>query len=134
MHASPILLSFLLAASLTACADTGPRDFDRRMASYISAPEADLVSGLGVPRQIYEADGRRFLQYDFGGWRSLASGGPSFGIGVGGARWSGGSGVGTGLGIGFGGSPQPQYVACVVTFEIRDRHVLDFHRQGDGCR
>ncbi|MDB5370496.1 MAG: hypothetical protein JWP20_2054, partial [Roseomonas sp.] len=68
MRAAPLpvgtVLTFLL---LSACADTTSRDFDSRMATYVSGPEVQLVSTLGVPQQVYETGGRRFLEYTFTG-------------------------------------------------------------------
>jgi hypothetical protein len=126
-------LGFLL---LAACASNGNEVLDRRMASYIGQPEVRLVEGLGVPLRVYEAEGRRFLEYDFSGTSAPASSGLSFGLGAGG--FSGGRygrGVGTGLGIGFplGGSSY-EAIPCPVTFEIRNGQVLDFRRQGETCR
>lgn len=118
---------------LGGCASGGGADFDRRMATYVSGPESQLVGGLGVPQRVYEANGRRFLEYDF---TSTAGGGtsvtPSIGLGFGRGGWGHGVGVGTGIGFGFGGSSAP-YEPCSVTFEIRDDRVLNFQRRGDSC-
>ena len=124
------LLGFL---ALAACAETGSADFDRRMATFVSGSEGQLVSTLGVPERVYEADGRRFLQYSFAGQSSSPTVSPGIGIGIGGGRWGSGVGVGTGIGFGFGGGgyqPEP----CIATFEVRNERVLDFQRQGTGCR
>jgi len=117
---------------LAACAETGPADFDRRMSAYVSGSEGQLVSALGVPERVYEADGRRFLQYNFEGQASAPVISPGIGLGIGGGSWGRGVGVGTGIGFGFGGGYQPE--PCLVTFEVRNERVLDFKRQGTGCR
>jgi hypothetical protein len=135
MRAASMPVGVLLAICVAGCADNSPREFDRRMASYISAPEVDLVSTLGVPRQIYTTEeGRRFLEYDFSSWSRASPVSPSIGFGIGGGSWNGGSGVGTGIGLGLGTGGSPQYARCIVTFELRDNRVLDFSRQGEGCR
>jgi hypothetical protein len=126
-----LLLGMLL---LSACADTGARDFDGRMATYVAGPEVQLVSGLGVPQQIYETDGRRFLRYDFAGQTSAPSISPGIGLGFGSGGWGRGGGIGTGIGLGFGGGGAYQSVSCTVTFEIKDNRVLNFERRGDSCR
>ena len=115
MRAVPTLASTLLgAALLAACAAGSPADFDRRMGTYVSGSEAQLVSALGVPHQVYEVEGRRFLQYDF----SRAASSPS---------------ISPSIGFGFGGAGVPAE-PCAVTFEVRDGRVLNFERQGEGCR
>jgi hypothetical protein len=123
---------------LAACAGGGTADFDRRMASYVAQPEVRLVEGLGVPQRVYDAEGRRFLEYDFGGTAAPASSGFSLGVGggsFGGGRYGRGGGFGTGIGVGIplGGSGY-EPVPCLVTFEIREGRVLDFRRQGESCR
>ncbi|HWL79875.1 MAG TPA: hypothetical protein VNR89_02895 [Roseomonas sp.] len=134
MRAVPTLASTLLgAALLAACAAGSPADFDRRMGTYVSGSEAQLVSALGVPHQVYEVEGRRFLQYDFSRAASSPSISPSIGFGFGGGSWGHGGGVGTGIGFGFGGAGVPAE-PCAVTFEVRDGRVLNFERQGEGCR
>jgi hypothetical protein len=130
-----LLLGFVL---LAACSSNGTETLDRRMASYIGQPEVRLVEGLGVPLRVYESEGRRFLEYDFGGTSAPASSGLSFGFGAGsfgGSRYGRGGGIGTGLGVGFplGGSGY-EAAPCPVTFEIRNGQVLDFRRQGEICR
>lgn len=130
---SPPLGALCGFLALAACAETGPADFDRQMASHVSGSEAQLVSALGVPERSYEVDGRRFLQYSFAGPARGPAISPGIGLGIGGGNWGRGVGVGTGIGFGFGGGGYPPE-PCVVTFEVRDGRVLDFLRQGAGCR
>ena len=137
MHTpSRLTAGFLGAVLLSACASTSSADFDRRMATYVSGSEVQLVSGLGVPQRVYETEGRRFLQYDFSGSASSSFAGPSVGFGFGSSsgRWGHGSAVGTGISFGFGGPGYYEAVPCMVTFEVRDGRVLNFARQGEGCR
>ncbi|MFC7611153.1 hypothetical protein [Teichococcus aestuarii] len=108
------------------------------MSTYVGQPEVRLVEGLGVPQRVYETEGRRFLEYDFGSKAVPASSGFSFGLGAGsfgGGRYGRGGGIGTGIGIGIplGGSGY-EAAPCIVTFEVRDDRVLDFRRQGESCR
>jgi len=133
---SRLMAAFLGAALLSACGSTSSADFDRRMATYVSGSEVQLVSGLGVPQRVYETEGRRFLQYDFSGVASSSFAGPSLGFGFGSSsgRWGHGSAVGTGISFGFGGPGYYEAVPCTVTFEVRDGRVLNFARQGEGCR
>lgn len=123
----------LMLGLLSACADTSSADFDRRMATFVAGPEVQLINGLGVPQNVYETDGRRFLQYDLGGYSRSPSVSPSIGLGFGSGSWGSGVGVGTGIGFGFGGNAYPP-TPCLVTFEVRDGRVLNFERRGDNCR
>jgi hypothetical protein len=99
---------------------------------WIGRSELDLVTALGVPSRVYEAEGRRFLAYDEPG-----APGPAVlpSIGIGGFRsssgWGSASGIGTGVGLTFGnfGAPGP----CTTGFEIRDGRVIGATRQGPGC-
>lgn len=137
MRAAPRLTAAAFGATLvSACAQSGPADFDRRMATYVSAPEVELVSALGVPKRVYETEGRRFLQYDFSGEAAPSWGSPAigFGFGSGSGHWGHGTAVGTGISFGFGGPGYYEPVPCVVTFEVRDDRVLNFARTGEGCR
>ncbi|MXP62765.1 hypothetical protein E0493_05290 [Roseomonas sp. M0104] len=134
MRAVPISAAALLGAMLlSACSASSPADFDRRMATFVAGPEIQLVSSLGVPHQVYEVEGRRFLRYDLSSGATAPSISPSIGFGFGGGSWGHGGGVGTGIGFGFGGAGVPAE-PCVVTFEVRDGRVLNFERQGEGCR
>lgn len=120
--------------SLAACAGPDAGAFDQRMATYVGGPEERLIQDLGVPQRVYEADGRRFLQFQTAS-APASSVSPSLGIGIGGGSggWGrGGVGGGLGLGFGFGGGSVPEF--CAVTFEVRDSRVLNFDRRGDGCR
>ncbi|MFC4169976.1 hypothetical protein [Teichococcus aestuarii] len=129
---------FLGLTLLASCAGHGPAGFDQTMSTYVGQPEVRLVEGLGVPQRVYETEGRRFLEYDFGSKAVPASSGFSFGLGAGsfgGGRYGRGGGIGTGIGIGIplGGSGY-EAAPCIVTFEVRDDRVLDFRRQGESCR
>jgi hypothetical protein len=115
----------LLAGLLAGCASGSTEEFDRRVATYVGRPEADVIAGLGVPNRTYDGDGRRLLQYDILQPSAAPSVYPGIGIGV------GPFGVGTGLGLGFGpgGTPRP----CALVFEIRQGVVQGYSRNGPGC-
>jgi hypothetical protein len=113
-----------------ACASGSPEEFDRRMTAFVGRPEAELVSGLGVPNRTYEAEGRRLLQYEFTRPSASPAVYPSIGLGFGSFGWGSGVGVGTGLGFGGYGAP-PQ--TCAVVFETREGQVQGFNRRGEGC-
>jgi hypothetical protein len=116
-------------ALLAACAEPAPAPTPT---VWIGRSELDLVTALGVPSRVHEAEGRRFLAYDEAGVPAPAVV-PS--IGIGGFRSSGGwgsaSGIGTGVGLSFGnfGAPGP----CTTSFEIREGRVIGATRQGPGC-
>lgn len=129
------LLPVILLILATACSTGSPAEFDRRMATWVGHPEAEVVNALGVPTRTYEGDGRRLLQYEFARPSSTPAIFPSIGLGYrsGGWGWHGGGwGVGTGLGLGFGGYGAAP-AGCVLVFEVRDGRVTSFGRNGPGC-
>ncbi|MDN3568501.1 hypothetical protein ACFQY5_16550 [Paeniroseomonas aquatica] len=119
------LLGCVLAAA--ACSSGTPQEFDRRAASFVGRPEADVVAGFGVPSRTYDGDGRRLLQYELATPSAAPAIRPSIGLGIGG--W--GSGVGLGTGLGFGGYAVPDL--CVLVFESREGRIAGFSRNGPGC-
>ncbi|HYF08209.1 MAG TPA: hypothetical protein VD970_11355 [Acetobacteraceae bacterium] len=128
---SPSRRALLPALALLAgCATEAA--FDQRMTGLVGLSEPDLVRTIGVPDAAYEADRRRFLQYDRLGRAGAATVQPSFGVGVGGFSFSRGVGIGTGFG--FGGpafvNPPP---TCSVTFEMVAGRVASYTRRGDSC-
>jgi hypothetical protein len=139
MRRIPTCSAFLLSVGfLFACSSNGVENFDRRMANYIGLSEMQLIEDLGVPNRAYEAEGRRFLQYDFSTTAASTSSSFSLGFGVGsfsGSRYGRGSSFGTGLGVGVPISGSGYGLAsCLTNFEIREGRVLDFRRQGESCR
>jgi hypothetical protein len=123
-----LILASLSLAMVAGCATGTPEEFDRRIATYVGRPEADVVAGLGVPSRTYEGDGRRLLQYEFARPSSAPAILPGGGIGLG----SGGVDIGTGLGFGFGGYGAPVNT-CVLVLESREGWITSFNRQGRGC-
>jgi hypothetical protein len=120
---------FLPLLLLAACAGQAPAPTPT---AWIGRSEVELVSALGVPSRVHEAEGRRFLAYD-----EAPAAAPAVvpSIGIGGFRSSGGwgsaSGVGTGLGLSFGpfGTTGP----CTTRFEVAEGRVVGAMRQGPGC-
>jgi hypothetical protein len=112
------LLPFLLLVLLAACAAPGPT-LDQRMSVYIGQGEGELVSGLGVPVRTYEADGRRFLQFEQE--RTISLPGDPFGYGYYGWRrpWT----VPSSYAV----------VKCELTFAVRQNRVESFSFRGEGC-
>lgn len=126
----PFRLSVLLGCVLvaSACSSGTTQEFDRRAASFVGRPEADLVAGFGVPSRTYDGDGRRLLQYELATPSATPAIRPSIGLGFG--SW--GSGVGVGTGLGFGGYGAPAAL-CVLVFESREGQIAGFSRNGPGC-
>ena len=112
-----LLIAALAALALTACATRA--GFDARQSTLIGRSEADLVATLGVPVRTYEAEGRRFLQYEE---RRLVTypGSPGFY-----GRY------GRYLGGGF--APSVESRSCDVTFEVRAGRVIGFNARGNDC-
>ncbi|MXP65713.1 hypothetical protein E0493_20390 [Roseomonas sp. M0104] len=110
-------LIFALPLALAACA-TGPT-LSQRLSTFIGQGEGDLVAGLGVPVRTYEADGRRFLQFER--QRTVL---------VPGDPWS----------YGYYGMRRPWAVPssyaverCDITFILRGGRAESFTLHGEGC-
>ncbi|HEV7264696.1 MAG TPA: hypothetical protein VGN83_07250 [Falsiroseomonas sp.] len=111
----------LLPLLLVACAQ-GP-GLRERLSVWVGRSEGDLVAEFGVPVRTYEADGRRFLQYEQR--RTVAFTQPGFD-----------RPYFTPWGPRFGYFPAPPAyatVGCDLTFTIRDGRVEDFSFRGQGC-
>lgn len=108
----------LLALALAGCA-TGP-GIEARLAPTIGKGEGDLVSTFGVPTRTYQADGRKFLQYEERRTQAVASD-PYWGR-------SGGR-----YGPLF--PPGPAFVvrSCDITFTLVDGRVASFSYRGSAC-
>lgn len=112
-----LLTTALAALALSACATR--EGFDARTSALVGRSEVDLVAALGVPARTYDAEGRRFLQYEE---RRLITypGSPGFY-----GRY------GRYLGGGF--PPSVETRACDLTFELRDGRVVGFNARGNNC-
>jgi len=122
------LLAAVAALSLSACATR--EGFEARQSALIGRSEAELVATLGVPARTYDAEGRRFLQYEDRRLVSYGGGYPYGGLGFGFGR----RGFGTGLGFGFGaGYPLVETRGCDTTFELRSGRVVGFSARGNAC-
>lgn len=110
---------FLFALGLSGCA-AGP-SLQSRLAVYIGAPEAELVSNLGVPDRQIEVKGVKYLAYQVRYQTQTAPAmmpPPYWGPGW---AWS---------------PPMPQNVqvwACEATFEVVDSKVRAFSLRGNDC-
>lgn len=114
-------LAPILLLPLAACAQ-GPT-LNERLSVFINRSEGDLVAELGVPVRTYEADGRRFLQYEQRRAMAVADPGlyrPFFGPW--GPRW------------GYV-PPAPTFavVGCDITFALRQGRVESYTFRGNGC-
>ena len=102
------ILSLFFLPILAGCATKA--GFESRMSAYIGRSESELVASLGVPARTYEAEGRRFLQYER---RKIV------GESMGGWGWAGGYTV--------------QTWDCNVTFELVNHVVESFSSRGNDC-
>jgi hypothetical protein len=119
MRRAVLALPLLFAA----CA-TGPT-LQQRLSTYVGRGEADLVAELGVPVRTYEAEGRRFLQYEQR--RTVAISQPGYYGPAFGGPWGYRRG-------GYWPAP-PTYAVtgCDLTFALRDGRVESFTYRGEGC-
>ena len=116
---------FLLALPLllAACAQ-GPT-LAQRLTPLVGQSEGTLVAQLGVPIRTYEADGRKFLEFQSTSLVSLP-GDPYIGAGFGPYRG--------GFGGGYWGSPTTYAnVNCSMTFALQGDRVQSFSYRGSGC-
>ena len=114
-----IAKGMVLALRLAGCA-TGP-NLETRLQSTIGQGEGELVSANGVPTRTYQADGRKFLQYEERRTQMVASD----------PYWSRSYGR-------FGPifPPAPAFVvrSCDITFTLVDGKVASFSFRGEACR
>jgi hypothetical protein len=108
-----------LALLMAGCA-LGP-SLEERLAPLVGKREGEVVMALGVPTRTYEADGRKFLQYEQRRV-SLYPGDPYW------ARPYGRFGPVL--------SPGPMLItrSCDTTFTLRQGVVEAFALRGDDCR
>ncbi|MBL6082500.1 hypothetical protein JMJ56_31530 [Belnapia sp. T18] len=106
------------------------------MASLVGRSEADLVAARGVPKQTYDTEGRRFLQYEDRRLVSYPSA-PFYGPAYGGFGYGGFAGrrFGPAFGGYYGSAfvPTVETRACDVTFELRAGRVVGFTSRGNDC-
>ena len=124
--ARSLLAMSLAALLLSACATRA--GFDARQAALVGLSEAELVATLGVPVRTYDAEGRRFLQYE--DQRVVSAGGlsgPYGGFGYGGFGRRGLAYAGTSFG------PVVETLECNTTFELRGGRVVGFNARGNAC-
>ncbi|NKE44370.1 hypothetical protein HB662_06245 [Roseomonas frigidaquae] len=112
----------MVPALLAGCAQ-GPT-LDQRLSTFVGLGEAELVSALGVPVRVHEAEGRRFLQFEQRRNVAVAPApgfyGPAYG------PW----------GPRYGYWPAPPGIAelrCELTFTLREGRVETFTYRGQGC-
>lgn len=113
----------LLPLVLAACAPPGP-GLQERLSTWVGRSEGDLVAQFGVPVRTYEAEGRRFLQYEQR--RTVAFADPHFHRPFHhpwGPRW------------GHWAPPPTSYatLGCDLTFALREGRVESFSFRGQGC-
>lgn len=127
-------LALLLPLPLiAACAQVPPAP---DATAWIGRSEGELVSALGVPSRVWEAEGRRVLAYDGHGAPTAAPMVvPSIGFGVGRSTggWGRSTGVGIGTGLTFGGFGGGVAQPCSTNYEIRDGRVIGAISQPPGC-
>ena len=132
----PLATLTLALGILAGCARATPEAFNVQMASLVGRSEADLVAALGVPERTYEAEGRRFLQFENRRLVSYPSA-PFYGPGYGGFGCGGFGGrrFGSAFGGYYGGgfAPTVETRACDVTFELRAGRVAGFTARGNDC-
>jgi hypothetical protein len=107
---------------LAGCVQPGPT-LDQRLSTFINRPEGELIAQLGVPTRSYDADGRRFLQFESQS-TVLAPMDPypyypSYG------PW--------GMRRPWMNSPNYVVVRCDMTFALRQGVVESFSFRGEGC-
>jgi hypothetical protein len=118
MRWAPRILPWTLALLLAACA-TGP-SLEQRLAQLIGKREVEVVMALGVPTRTYEADGRKFLQYEQR--RTIIYPGDFY--------WARPYGR---FGPGLSSGPVLITRGCDTTFTLQQGVVESFFLRGDDC-
>lgn len=121
-HLAGMRRALLLLPLLVAACAQGPT-LQQRLSTYVGRSEGELVAELGVPVRTYEAEGRRFLQYEQR--RTVAVSQPGFDRPYYGP-----------FGPRFGYWPAPPsyaVIGCDLTFALRQSRVESFTFRGEGC-
>jgi hypothetical protein len=120
---SAVLLASLL---LSGCVASGIAQRQAELATFVGAPEADLVRSFGVPARTYDTGGKRFLAYTDRRLDVLPGGYGGFGYG--------GFGYGGGR-FGYGGGFPADVVerVCETTFELDGGRVSSATLRGNAC-
>jgi hypothetical protein len=107
-----------LGGALAGCT-IGP-DLATRLQATIGQGEGELVSAFGVPTRTYQADGRKFLQYEERRTQAVASD----------PYWARSGRYGPLF------SPGPAFVvrSCDITFTLEGGKVASFSFRGEACR
>lgn len=94
---------------LSACVSMAPGEVDTRVRAYEGLHINELMSAWGPPTNQYQAAGKQYFSWSS---QEVDSGGPSFGIGIGGY----GSNVGGSVGTTVGGGVRS--INCVRSAEL----------------
>lgn len=114
------LLSVFLVLIITACTT-----YQETLDTWVGATEKELIRGFGAPKNVYEIDGSRFLQFDRMGQYVVPPTPVSYETVVVNDR---------AYTRAYGGSPgYVRDLYCSTTFEVVDDKVVSWSYRGTGC-
>lgn len=118
-----VVLALLFLCCLSGCATNAK--FEALLNSYMDRPESELVENFGVPKQVYETGGNKYLVYESN--RNAFNPGipPSYQTTVYGN---------TAYTQAYGGVPASVIAyTCTATFTIRDGKIIQWSYRGNDC-
>lgn len=114
------IIYLVMLIFVTACTS-----YQETLDSWVGATEKELIRGFGAPKNVYEIDGSRFLQFDRSGQHVVLPTPVSYETVIVKDRAYTRS---------YGGSPgYVRDLYCSTTFEIIDHKVVSWSYRGTGC-
>lgn len=116
-------VTIAIAAALAGCATTGK--YEQMLASWVGAPEVELIRVWGTPMRVYDSGGRRFMLFSDSRNISMPGVAPTYTTTfVGNTAYTNARG---------GVPAQNLGLWCNTTFEVQNERVVSWRWEGNDC-